>query len=81
MVKIRLSQTGAKNYKEAEVNLKKALEMEPNLPAAHYNLGRLYQEQNRKSLALDAYQKAYQMDQSGSIGNLAAEQYNILLTE
>ena len=75
------SQTGTKDYRDAEANLKKALEVDPKLAAAYYNLGRLYQDQNRKPLALSAYQKAYEMDQSGSIGNLAAEHYNSLLTE
>lgn len=75
------SQTGTQDYKNAEKNLKKAIELDPNLPAAHYNLGRLYEIERRTDIALDAYQKAYELDQNGSIGNLAAKAYNALLTE
>jgi len=64
---------------KAERNLKKALELEPNLAAAHYNLGHLYETQNREQLALDSYQQAYELDGSGSIGNRAAAAYNELL--
>jgi tetratricopeptide (TPR) repeat protein len=66
---------------KAERNLKKALEMEPNLAAAHYNLGHLYEAQNRTELALESYQTAYSLDNSGSIGNMAAAAYNELLKE
>ena len=75
------SQIGTNDHVEAEKNLKKAIELEPSLPAAHYNLARLYDTQNRKELALDAYQKAYELDTNGSIGNLAAQAYNELLSQ
>jgi len=32
-------------------------------------------------MALDAYQKAYSLDSNGSIGNLAAQAHNELLTK
>ena len=73
------SYAGLGEDQKAEENLKRALELEPNLAAAYYNLGNLYQEQNRDNLALDAFQKAYNLDSSGSIGNLAAQAYNELL--
>ncbi|MBN2087789.1 tetratricopeptide repeat protein [Candidatus Peregrinibacteria bacterium] len=75
------SQIGTEDYNEAEINLKKAIELDPNLPAAYYNIARLYDTQNRKSLALEAYQKAYELDTNGSIGNLAAQAYNELLSQ
>ena len=75
------SQIGTNDHVEAEKNLKKAIEINPSLPAAHYNLARLYDTQNRKELALDAYQKAYELDTNGSIGNLAAQAYNVLMVE
>jgi tetratricopeptide (TPR) repeat protein len=75
------SQFGTQDYLNAEKNLKKAVELDPNLAAAYYNLGRLYEIQKRKDMALPAYQKAYELDQNGSIGNLAAKAYNALMTE
>ena len=55
--------------------------MDPEFPAAHYNIGKLYEEQGRDDLALDSYQKAYELDANGSIGNLAAKRYNSLLID
>jgi tetratricopeptide (TPR) repeat protein len=75
------SQVGTQDYTEAEKNLKKAIELDPNMAAAYYNLGKLYDIQRRTDMALDAYQKAYELDQNGSIGNLAAQAYNALLTQ
>ena len=65
----------------AERNLKKAIEMDPNLAAAHFNLGQLYELQNRSDLGLASYQSAYELDSSGSIGNMAATAYNELLRD
>ena len=73
------SQVGTKNYIEAEKNLKKAIQDDPKMAAAHYNLAKLYEVQDKKDLAMESYQKAYTLDQSGSIGNLAAKRYNTLL--
>lgn len=75
------SYTGLGEDEDAERNLKKALEMDPNLAAAYYNLGNLYNEQNRRQMALDAFKQAYELDSAGSIGNLAAQAYNDLLKE
>lgn len=65
--------------KKGENNLKKAIELDPNLAAAHYNLGKLYESQGKNEPALTQYQTAYDLDASGSIGNMAAESYNELL--
>jgi Tfp pilus assembly protein PilF len=75
------SQTALNEMGKAEKNLKKAITIEPNLAAAHYNLGNLYKKQNRDEMALDSFQKAYDLDSNGSIGNLAAQAYNELLKE
>ncbi len=73
------SQIGTQNFVEAEKNLKKAIHTDPELTAAYYNLGKLYEQLDKKDLALENYQKAYELDQNGSIGNLAAKRYNAIL--
>jgi len=75
------SQTGTKNYVEAEKNLKKAIATDPTLPAPYYNLGKLYENMKETDKALENYQKAYELDQNGSIGNLSAKRYNALLIQ
>ncbi len=75
------AQTGTENYTEAEKSLLKALEIDPNLAAAQFNLGKLYEAQGKNAEALAAYQAAYDLDQTGSIGNLAAERYNTLFNQ
>lgn len=75
------SYAGLKEDDKAEKNLKKAIELDPNLAAAYYNLANLLRSQNRDDMALDAFQKAYDLDSNGSIGNLAAKAYNELLKE
>lgn len=75
------SQVGTQNYVESEKNLKKAIEMDPEFAAAHYNLGKLYEDQGRSDFAMAQYQKAYELDSNGSIGNLAAKRYNALMIE
>lgn len=73
------SQIGTKNYIEAEKNLKKSITLDPSLAAAHYNLAKLYEEIKRDEDAMTHYQKAYELDQNGSIGNLSAKRYNALM--
>lgn len=73
------SQTAAGEYQAAEKNLKQAIALDDSMAAAYYNLGNLYEEQNRHSLALDHFKQAYELDQLGSIGNLAAKRYNEVL--
>ncbi|MBN2096392.1 tetratricopeptide repeat protein [Candidatus Peregrinibacteria bacterium] len=73
------SQIGTGNLIEAEKNLKKAVGMDADLTAAYYNLAKLYESQDEVEPALENYQKAYELDQNGSIGNLAAKRYNALL--
>ncbi|MFH0820567.1 MAG: tetratricopeptide repeat protein [Candidatus Peregrinibacteria bacterium] len=73
------AQVGTGDWDEAEKNLKKALELDPNLAAAYLNLGKLYEKQTRPEEAKTAYQKAYELDSNGSIGQSAAARYNDLL--
>ncbi len=75
------SQTGTGNIIEAEKNLKKAIASDPDLAAAHYNLGKLYEQVGENEKALKSFQEAYNLDQNGSIGNLAAKRYNALLIQ
>lgn len=75
------SQTGTKNYVEAEKNLLKAIDGAPEVAAPHYNLAKLYEEMKKDDLAMDEYQKAYEFDQNGSIGNLAAKRFNALMMD
>jgi len=75
------SYVGLEDYEKAERNLQKSIELDPNLAAAYYNLGHLYELQNRNNLAMEAYQQAYHLDANGSIGNLAGKAYNELLKE
>ncbi len=75
------SQTGTKNYVEAEKNLLKSIDGAPEVAAPHYNLAKLYEEMKKDDLAMDEYQKAYEFDQNGSIGNLAAKRFNALMMD
>jgi len=75
------SQIGTQNYVEGEKNLLKSIQMDPTQAAPHYNLGKLYEATNEKEKAKVQYQAAYELDQNGSIGNLAAKRYNILLVD
>ena len=47
--------TDMKNYPEAEVALKKAIEMQPLWPAPHTNLAKLYLVQGRKKEAVEKF--------------------------
>lgn len=61
---------------DAEHNLNYALIIDPNLAAAHYNLGRWHEQQNNFDKAKTSFKQAYTIDPGGPIGNLAAEKYN-----
>ena len=72
------SQTAAGDYTNSEENLKKSIQINPNQAAPYLNLGKLYEVQNLNTMAIENYQKAYELDQNGSIGNIAAQKYNTL---
>lgn len=73
------SYIGMGDYNNADANLKKAISLNPNLAAAYLNLGLLNEKWGKNDLALEYYQKAYNLDQKGSIGNTAATNYNNLI--
>ena len=73
------SYIGMGDYKNADANLKKALQLDPSLAAAYHNLGQLNEKWGKDDLALENYLKAYELDKNGPIGNLAAEHYNALI--
>lgn len=75
------SQTGTRNFVESEKNLMKAITMDPEFAAAYYNLAKLYEEMGRVETAMENYQKAYEFDQNGSIGNLSAKRFNALMIQ
>lgn len=75
------SHLGKDEFLKAEEYLKKATTIDPNLQAAWYNLGRVYEGLEDKEKALENYQKAYEMGKDSSIGNIAAKAYNELYSE
>ncbi len=65
---------------QAEESVNKALELNPNMAAAHYNAGLLYEKQGELDSAINAFEKAHNLaSDSDSIGTLAAEKYNSLI--
>ncbi len=68
-----------RDYEQAEDHLVQAVEMDPTVPAIHYNLGALREATDRVDQALSSYEQAYQLDIGGDIGNKAANSYNDLL--
>lgn len=74
------AQTAGGTYDEAEVNLKKAIQMNSKLAAAYLNLGWLYEKTNKIEDAKTNYQKAYTLSPNDGIGTLAAQRYNNLLS-
>jgi protein O-GlcNAc transferase len=53
---------GLKQYSAAQDAARQAVEADPNLARAHYNLGRVYQQEGRNEDALAAYQEATRLD-------------------
>ena len=68
----------------AEKYLLQALKKDPKLPAAHFNLARLYENQQKIDQAKTFYQYAFEFAEEvgdTSIGPLAAQKYNELLAK
>lgn len=63
--------TDMKNYQEAEVALKKAVEMQPLWPAPHTNLANLYLIQGRKKEAIEKLQAGINANPKDSSAYLA----------
>ena len=53
-----------KNYTDAEKSLNQALEIMPRSAEVFQRLGLVYEKQKRWDLALNSYQKAYELNQS-----------------
>ncbi|MBI2453485.1 tetratricopeptide repeat protein [Candidatus Peregrinibacteria bacterium] len=68
-------------YREAEQNLKYALQLDPNLSAAYLNLGQLAEKQGLIEKAKEYYKKAHSLatDEETAVKNLAAQKYNEIL--
>lgn len=67
----------AGNYDLGKKNLETAIKIDPNLAAAHLNLGQMYEKMNYAKTAKEYYKKAFELDKNtSSIGALAAERYN-----
>ncbi|MEI7510894.1 MAG: tetratricopeptide repeat protein [Candidatus Peregrinibacteria bacterium] len=67
------------DFTNAEKALEKAKERDATMPAIWLNYGKLRKGQGKKEEALQMFQKAHEMDKFGSIGSLAAEEYNALV--
>src|SRR5262249_51879312 len=57
---------------EAEASLRRAIELNPNDPQAHYNLGVLLRQGNQLEAAIDAHQRAI-----GLNANMAESHFNL----
>ena len=53
-----------KQYKEAIAPLKRALELDPTQPDAHYRLGRIYQAIGNRAAAQQEFKKVQQLHQN-----------------
>lgn len=73
------AETANDNLSQAETDLRKALEINPNLAAAYLNLGTLYEKKKKIDLAKENYKKAYELGKDSSVSNLAAKKYNELI--
>ena len=70
-----------KQFTEAKKSLQKSLDLDPNLAAAYLNLGKLFEKLEEPQKAIKNFKKAYQIDPTSAVGNLAAEKFNQLILE
>ncbi len=75
------AQVGDNQLDEAEKNLRKAINLDPNLDAAYLNFGWLWEKRGKYDTALGFYTKANEIGKGNSIGNAAAERYNNLIAK
>lgn len=64
------------DYEKSKAYLEKALQLKPNLDAAHLNLGWLHELQGQEAQAKEYYKQAYSLGNNNSIANLAAVRFN-----
>lgn len=67
-------------FDKAENSLSQALRLDPDLAAAHYNKGLLREKQNRTEEAKEEFLSAYKLAGEDSIGTMAAQKYNSIIT-
>lgn len=72
---------GENKMDEAEILLKKSLEIDPHLAAAYLNLGYLYEKKNQPQNAAAYYKRAFELGNGSSISTAAAEKYNQLIVK
>ena len=67
------------DFQNAEIHLKKALSIDPNLDATYLNFGILFENKNQTKNALDSYKTAKNLGKGNSISTIATNRYNSLL--
>lgn len=70
--------SSAGDYTNAKIYLEKSIKKDPTLSMAYLNMGKMYEKQNILTLAKEYYKKAYEINGSNSVKNMAAENYNKL---
>jgi Tfp pilus assembly protein PilF len=65
-------------YREAEKALSSALKLEPRMVLAHYTLGLVYEKENRKPDAVQAYRQVVKLAASSDTGRKAQERLKAL---
>lgn len=75
------AQTANSDFANAEHNLNYSLILDTKLAAAYLNLGWLAQKQNDLESAKEYYKQCYTLEPDSSVGNLAANRYNEILTQ
>lgn len=75
------AQTANNDFTNAEHNLNYSLILDANLAASNLNLGWLSQKQGNLDAAKKYYKQCYTIEPDTSIGNLAANRYNEILTQ
>lgn len=69
------------DFSKAKRNLVDSIREDQNFAPAYLNLGRVLESELKKEQALQYYQKAYELDAHGTVGNTAAQLYNELLLQ
>jgi Flp pilus assembly protein TadD len=65
-----VAQLQARDLRAAESSLRRALQLDPNLPAANTALGVLLMQTGRKAEAIEAWQRAAALGDPNAVDNL-----------
>ena len=68
-VKLALAQMQTGNLEQARLNFGLALELEPGLVVAHYNLGGIFRSQGNQQLAIEQYRQVLRIDPNHAEAN------------